>query len=203
MLAYRSIFIVNLTRRNQVFRQFGTIIDNKRYLATKNDDKQHGQLIYTGLLTSSLKRAKFLSLSSSVFGLAILPSLYNSIKSSSLMLKIMSFSMASIFIFITPILFQYVARKYVTKMYYDYETKQFTAYLFNFFLMPYKIHFNLNDVFIPQTPLGPFTTMKIKSKNRPLFINLESIQDKELLYKMYGYDKPLEQEKQQDANDDD
>jgi hypothetical protein len=44
--------------------------------------------------------------------------------------------------------------------------------------------------------------MKIKSKNRPLFINLESIKDKELLYKMYGYDKPLEHEKQ-DANDDD
>ena len=71
------------------------------------------------------------------------------LSTSTLFAKLFVFGTTSFFIFITPILSQVLTRRYVSRMYYNYDEKRFTAILFNFFLFEYKLEFSIDDVYMP------------------------------------------------------
>ena len=142
-------------------------------------------------MTWQLKSAKILSLSSSVLGLGLLPFLAETLSASSMFAKAFVLGTSAFFIFLTPIFSQLLTRRYVSRLYYNYEEEKFTAILFNFFLFEYKLEFTMKDVYVPDIP-GMFSTVKIKNKDRNLFIELNQIIDASLTQKIYGYDKPLD-----------
>jgi transmembrane protein 70 len=158
------------------------------------EGKYNGKLVYVGGLTSQLKFAKALSLSSSFFGIALLPFLTDTLSASGLFAKIFVFGTSGFFIFVTPLFSQFLGRRYVSRLFYNYEEKRFTAILLSFFMREYKLEFKLEDVFVPDMP-GPFTTVELKASKRGLFIDLNQIDDLELTKKIYGFDKPIDFER--------
>lgn len=184
-------------------REFKNIYEIKESLRQKylaEEKKYNGKLVYVGSLTHQLKAAKILSLSSSLLGILMLPFLTNTLASSALFAKIFVFGTSGFFILVTPILSQVLTRKYVSRMYYNYEEKKFTAILFNFWLFEYKLEFDLNDAFMPEIP-GLFTTLKLKSNGRNLFVDLNQISDLSLTEKILGYDKDFNIEKYKTKKD--
>lgn len=157
----------------------------------EEEAKHNGKLVYVGQLTRQLKSAKILSLTSSVFGICLMPFLTETLSDSGLFAKLFVFGTSAFFIFVTPLFSQLLTRRYVSRLYYNYEEKKFKAILFNFFLFEYKLEFALDDIFVPDIP-GPFSTVRLKSHNRNLFVDLNQISDLELTQKILGYDKPLD-----------
>ncbi|CAF1129879.1 unnamed protein product [Brachionus calyciflorus] len=164
----------------------------KKYL--EEEKKYNGKLVYVGSLTRQLKSAKFLSLSSSLFGVMLMPFLTDTLSASSLFAQIFVFGTTGFFIFVTPMFSQFLGRRYVTRMYYNYEEKKCTAIMLSFFMYEYKLEF----------PLSPFSTVKLKNKDqRSLFVDLQQVHDVQLVEKIYGYDKPFDFKKYSDKDNDD
>ena len=130
------------------------------------EQKFNGKLIYVGSLTSQLKTAKLLSLSSSFLGLALLPFINDTLSSSGLFAKLFVFGTSGFFIFVTPLFSQFLGSRYVSRLFYNYDEKKFTAILFSFFMHEYKLEFELNDVYVPDMP-GPFSTVQLRTSNFP------------------------------------
>lgn len=86
-------------------------------------------------------------------------------------------------------------------MYYNYEEKKFKAILFNFFLFEYKLEFDMNDVHVPDIP-GIFSSLKVKSSKRNLFVDLNQVEDVKVVEKLLGYDKPFDINKYTDEKAD-
>ena len=83
-------------------------------------------------------------------------------------------------------------------MYYSAEEQKFKAILFNFFLREYVLEFELSDVYMPDIP-GAFSTLKLRSSGRSLFVDLNQIEDVKLVEKILGYDKPFDIRKYADG----
>jgi transmembrane protein 70 len=170
----------------------------KKYL--NQEAKYNGKLIYIGSLTTQLMATKFLSLSSSVLGICLTPFLMTTMTEQSMLSKMFVYATCGFFIFVTPAVFQMLTRKYVSRLYYNYETKTFTAVMFNFFMIEYSMTFKLRDLYVPDVP-GVFTTMIAKktsqnaSKSRGLFVDYNLISDIDLVKRILGYDKPIDIEK--------
>ena len=165
-------------------------------------EKLYGKLVYKSTLQKQLFMAKTLSLSSSAIGIGMLPFLASALKEASLLANILVFGTSLFFILATPVLFQYVTRRHINRMHYNSETDTFTVYLYNFFLREYNLQFKTSDIVIPDVP-GVFTSFQIKNLNRHLFINFDEINDRSLIVKMLGYDKPLQVNKSKEDDDDD
>jgi len=183
------------------------IPESKMKQYKQEESKYNGKLIYVGGLTSQLKFAKGLSLSSSFLGIALLPFLTDTLSTSGLFAKVFVFGTSGFFIFVTPLFSQFLGRRYVSRLFYNYEEKKFTAILLSFFMREYKLEFSLTDVIVPDLP-GPFTTVEIairenseKTSKRGLFIDLDQIKDLEITKKIYGFDKPFDFEKFNRKND--
>lgn len=171
----------------------------KKYL--EEETKYNGKLIYVGQLTKQLKTAKFLSLSSSLLGIMLMPFLSDSLSTSSIFAQFFVFGTTGFFIFVTPMFSQFLGRRYVSRLYFNYEEKKFKAILLSFFMTEYKLEFSLDDVFVPDIP-GPFSTVKLKQSKRNLFIDLHQMEDVELVQKIYGYDKPFDFKKYTEKEED-
>lgn len=161
----------------------------KQYKA--EESKYNGKLVYVGSLTRQLKSAKIISLSSSILGLATLPLLVDNLSTSGLAAQIMVYGTASFFIFVTPLISVLFTKRYVSRMYYNYDEQVFKAVLFNFFLLEYSIDIKLKDLYVPEMP-GAFSTLKTKSTNKSLFVNLDHVTDVQLVEKILGYDQPFD-----------
>lgn len=157
----------------------------------KEESKHNAKLMYVGGLTNQLKMAKILSLSSSVMGIGLLPFLSNTLSASTFFAQAFVYGTTGFFIFATPLLSQYLTRRYVSRMYYNEEEQKFKAVLFNFFLREYVLEFELKDVYVPDIP-GAFSTLKLRTNNRSLFVDLNQIDDTRLVEKIMGYDKPFD-----------
>lgn len=131
-----------------------------------------------------------------------MPFLTDSLSASSVFAQIFVFGTTGFFIFVTPLFSQFLGRRYVSRLYYNYEEKKFKAVLFSFLMYEYKLEFALSDVIVPDLP-GPFSTVKVKSQDRNLFIDLHQINDVDLIQKIFGYDKPFDIKKYTESKDDD
>lgn len=198
-LSWHQSFRCYSNEKEDLVEQFQNVNEKKLRKYIAQEKELNAKLIYAGTLTSQLIGAKFLSLSSSVLGICLTPVLMQTLTEQSLLSKLFVYSTCGFFILVTPLAFQILTRKYVSRLYYNYESQTFTAFLFNFVLMEYKLTFKLSDLIVPEMP-GLFTTMIAKrtsdgGKERKLFIDYNLISDVELTKKILGYDKPIDFEK--------
>lgn len=111
-----------------------------RHYSKKLNEDNKLERIYYGPLTPQIKAVKIFSLSSSAAGLVAQPIILreaSTIGSTSLLIAICS--VVGFFTFVTPLLLHIITKKYVTEVYYNPETKSYTAVTLNFFLVPKKV----------------------------------------------------------------
>lgn len=148
-----------------------------------------GSLFISNYLSSTLVYCTLTNLS--VMGIGLLPFLSKTLSTSTFFAQAFVYGTTGFFIFATPLLSQYLTRRYVSRMYYNEEEQKFKAVLFNFFLREYVLEFELKDVYVPDIP-GAFSTVRLRTSNRSLFVDLNQIDDVRLVEKIMGYDKPFD-----------
>lgn len=187
----------------------GLTADGRRIGQTddRGDARQDmlGKLVYIGKLDKPFKAAKSLSLASSLGGAICYPVMLPKIlQESSIYVAIGYTIVSATFILLSPSLIQMICKRYLTSLYYQEQTGQFTGFYKNFFMMERQIRFRAEDVQVPPIT-GMFTSMLINEK--PFFLNHDDFYDKDVLKKMLGYDKDFDFSKYtkdiQTNNDDD
>ena len=149
-----------------------------------------GKLVYVGKLDKPFRAAKSLSLASSLGGAIMYPVMLPKIlEDASIFVAIGYTIISATFVLLTPSLIQMICKRYLTSLYYQESTQQFTGFYKNFFMMEKQIKFRVEDVEVPPIT-GMFTSMLIKKQ--PFFINHEDFIDKPVLMKMLGYDKEFD-----------
>lgn len=153
-------------------------------------EKTLGKLVYIGKLDKPFRAAKSLSLASSIGGAICYPVMLPRIlEETSIFLAIGYTIISATFVLLTPSLIQLICKRYLTSLYYDEQSGQFTGFYKNFFMMKRQIRFRPEDVEVPPVT-GIFTSMLIKKQ--PFFINHDDFDDKPILMKMLGYDKEFD-----------
>jgi len=160
----------------------------KRYASNMNGvDK--GSLVYQGAQSKIFKHLKRFSLTTSFIGMCAQPYLLYQCADMSLVLAVPLFSLISVFVFGNPILIHWIAKKYILRLYYNVDTKVFTAHILTFFGFEQTLTFTAADVFVPDVP-GPFSMFNIKGQ--PMFANEADFTSIQVYKQMMGYDKPLD-----------
>lgn len=149
-----------------------------------------GKLVYTGKLDKPFRAAKSLSLASSLGGAICYPIMLPKIlHETSIFVAIGYTIISATFVVLTPSLIQMICKRYLTSLYYNEKTEEFTGFYKNVFMMQRQIKFRSEDVEVPPIT-GMFTSMLIKQK--PFFLNHDDFADKPILMKMLGYDKEFD-----------
>lgn len=148
-------------------------------------------LIYEGPLASRIRLAKLFSLSSSMIGLSLQPILYQKTiaAGTGLAVTIGGAVFLGFFTFVTPVLLHLVSKKYVSHLFYNPRTEEFTACTYNLFLFPVLTNFKAHEVTRPELPTM-FASFFVRGK--PLFADPDNFTSIELYKKMMGFDKPLD-----------
>ena len=156
----------------------------KKKLPLKVPEK--GELIYVGSFSLKAKAIKIFSFSTSAIGLCLIPNalVQFAVEGHSLLAQIAVGSGLSCFIILQPILLHVLIKRYVTWIYYNEETNQFTASTYNFLGRSIDHVFTQNDV--EYYTHGLLSSIKIRGK--PLAIDAEGFFDKEMYIKMMRYD---------------
>lgn len=150
-----------------------------------------GRVVYDGLISPFLRNVKFLSITTSGLTLILQPYMIPSVLSvsASTLQYAAYFSFISIFVFITPLMIHLVGRKYVIRLYFNNQTKEFCAITYNILGMKRELSFTAEDVNVPDIP-GMFTSVIVKHK--PLFMDSRMFTDTEAYAHLMGYDKPID-----------
>ncbi|XP_005095003.1 transmembrane protein 70 homolog, mitochondrial [Aplysia californica] len=154
--------------------------------AVKDD---RGYLVYQGRVGHLFKALKIFSLTTSGIGLGIQPYLIMTYQDMPLSAAIPFFGAVNGFIFMNPILIHFVAKKYVSELYFNPETKVFTAMLFTFFARRVPFTFTAADVEVPDVP-GVFSMFT--AKGRPLFAHEGDFTSLQVYKHLMGFDRPLD-----------
>jgi hypothetical protein len=117
-----------------------TAVKNLSSTAARNDaasgnSSTQEERIYTGGLTSQIKALKIFSLTTSAIGLGVQPLVLTQFLAkygSGATIGI--FSALAFFTAVTPIMIHYIAKKYITELYYDKSTQTYKAITFSFLL---------------------------------------------------------------------
>lgn len=150
-----------------------------------------GQVVYNGLISRLLRNVKFFSITTSGLTVILQPIMISNVLSVSAttLQYVAYFSFVAIFVFITPLMIHLVGRKYVTKLYFNDQTKQFCAVTYNILGLKRELSFTAEDVDVPDIP-GLFTSVIVKRK--PLFMDSRLFTDTEAYAHLMGYDKPID-----------
>ena len=103
--------------------------------ASGGSSTQDEEMIYTGGLTSQIKVLKLFSLTTSAIGLGVQPLVFTKF-----LVKYGSgatvgiFSALAFFTAVTPIMIHYIAKKYITELYYNNSTQTYKAITYSFLL---------------------------------------------------------------------
>ena len=145
-----------------------------------------GELIYVGSMAVQAKAIKIFSFSTSAIALCFIPNalVKFAAQGHSLLAQIAVGSGLTCFIILQPILIHLLIKRYVTWIYYNEETNQFTASTYNFLGRSIDHVFTPNDV--EYYTHGLLSSIKIRGK--PLVIDSEGFFDKEMYIKMMRYD---------------
>ncbi|KAI8759270.1 transmembrane protein 70 mitochondrial [Biomphalaria glabrata] len=161
-----------------------------QYFSSSSVEKEDlGELVYQGRIGSMFRALKIFSLSTSAIGLCLQPYLLMTYQDTPLKLAIPMFAVLNVFVFVNPILIHFIAKKYVLEMYFNTQTKVFTAILLTFFARKEKISFTADDVDCPDVPnmFAMFT-----AKGRPLFAHEADFTSLEVYKHLMGFDVPLD-----------
>lgn len=95
----------------------------------------------------------------------------------------------SLFFLSTPFMLHWITKRYVLELYFDDETKIFSAKTYNIINQVKEIKFKAEDVTVPDLP-GMLSSFLVNGK--PLFVDAGMIQDPDVYSHMMGYDKPFD-----------
>jgi len=151
-------------------------------------DPKKGVLIYAGNFTKYISRIKLVGFTTSALAVAVQPYVV-SVAQEDMLLKAGALGTISTLVFCTPALVHIVAKKYITDIYFNDETKTFTLARKSFFLRRIEEEFKADDVKLPFVG-GAFVNHIIKGKK--YFIDITSFRSKDIYKHMVGYDKPFE-----------
>lgn len=137
-------------------------VDQRRrcFSAVKPSDTDLGQLIYTGHKNKQVYIVKYFSLSTSLIGILLQPYVLSEAAASSPLVKFSIVAFTSFFVFATPCLLHFLAKRYVMKMHYNEKTNVFTATKLNFFARPRYFTFTPDD--IAETTVDPLSSFQAK-----------------------------------------
>jgi len=170
----------------QRYEQPSVNLFQRRYAST---DVDKGSLVYQGGQSRLFKGLKRFSLTTSAIGACAQPYLLYQCADMSLLLAVPLFSLISLFVVGNPLLIHWIAKKYILSLYYNVDTKVFTAKILSFFAFEQTLTFTAADVEVPDIP-SPFTMFKVKG--RPLFADEADFTSIEVYKHMMGFDKPLD-----------
>lgn len=166
------------------------------------DESKFGKLVYMGSISSKVYASKLISLSSTAIGIGIQPGLmkYMAENSFPLPVQVVLETFCGFFVFITPFLLHFVARRYIMRLYFDPETKIFTAVSLRFMPVKKFTKFTREDVEVPPIP-GMFTSITVRQgqKKQPFFINPPEFIDNEAYKILMSYDLPMDILRNDDA----
>ncbi|GIY82482.1 transmembrane protein 70 homolog, mitochondrial [Caerostris darwini] len=180
-----------LKNRNILFLKHNHIkhlIPRSYFVHSSNEKTSQPVLVYEGMLKSRIKKVKLLSLTSSMLGFAMLPIIVRDLSQISIALSCGAVVVSSFFLS-TPLLLDWVTRRYVTRLRYDPGSDVFTATTFDLLCRERELQFGAADVSVPDVP-GLLTSVLVKG--RPLFVDGDRVQDPDAYSVMMGYDKPLD-----------
>jgi len=149
---------------------------------------EKGTLMYAGKLSQAIKGLKLFSLSTSFLAVVSQPLILAS-ATDDFKFKAGLLGTFSVMVMSTPVMVQYVTKKYVTDVYYNSDSKIFTLAYRSLFLRRKEFQYEAKDVKVPLLG-GMFTTHMIKG--RPFFIELSEFRSKQVYIHMVGYDKPMD-----------
>jgi transmembrane protein 70 len=152
-----------------------------------------GDLVYIGTMARLVRFVKIFSISTSLMGISVQPLIYNQVADLHWALALMVGSVASFFVFVTPVLLHIITKRYVTRMYWDSETNKFSATTYSLFLRELEHNFIAEQVVVPSTP-GIFTTILVNGGKTPLFLDPSLFVDKRALIHLLRYNEPLDWE---------
>lgn len=175
-------------------------------LCKNTENLKNSWKILLGSLTPNIKSVKVFSLSTSIAGLVAQPILYEKAaqlgSSTPVIVGICGF--VGFFTFVTPFLIHLITKKYCTELYFDPATSEYTATIFNFFLVKKQIKFKVEDVHVPEVP-GMFTSFIVNHKGSnptSLFVDPKLFDDPYHYVKIMGFDKPMDFKLNLPAEDD-
>lgn len=103
--------------------------------AAKDDSSSQEERIYSGGLTSQIKALKVFSISTSVIGLGVQPLVWTQfLEKYGSGATFATFTMLGFFTAVTPLMIHYIAKKYVTELYFNKKTQTYKAITFSFLL---------------------------------------------------------------------
>lgn len=161
--------------------------------AVPPDEATFGNLVYVGSISRQIYASKLISFTSSVGGIAIQPVLLREMENLPIFAQIVVESFCGFFVFLTPFLLHFVARRYVLRLYYDPTTNLFTTVSLRFLPRKKFVHFSRDDVSVPPVP-GMFTSIVVQQgdKGLPFFINPPEFLDNDAYKILMGYDLPMD-----------
>lgn len=167
-----------------------TAVCCKRMSTTTHSSTSQPDLqVYSGPLTRMVKTVKVFSITTSAICVAIQPLLISKTVPYGSILTAVIGGVIGLYAVLTPVVLHWVAKRYVTQLDFDPQSKTFTATTLSLFLRKKKLKFVAEDVVIPEVP-GPLTSFVVKKK--PLLIDPNYFTDHSAYAHLMGYDKPLD-----------
>ena len=158
-----------------------------------NPENTLGRVIYTAPepMVRLIKMIKRLSLSTTFISAGVQPFLYPKLIATGSTFTLGFATVTCAGIFLSPLILNWFTRRYVTQLYYNDKSQQFTAQRLNIINRPVTLSYKASEVQIPES-LGVFTTYTVGSKRKPLFIDPNLVLDFDVYKKMLGFDKPID-----------
>lgn len=114
----------------------------KREYSTQTAGKtDKNEVIYSGFLTKNIQRIKIFSLTTSVVGLSVQPLVYTQAIAAGTAnsLTLPAFAMIGVFAVVTPLLLNFVTKRYIISVEYKSKEDKYVATVFNFFAMKKQV----------------------------------------------------------------
>jgi len=168
-----------------------------RFCSTQSKDKDGERnsedsliTVYRGSINTQVKFVKGFSLTSSAIALSIQPMFFDKIiLDQPIVVGAVVGGGCLAFILGTPLLLNFITKRYVTELKFDKVSKTFQAETYTLFLRR-KLHtFKVQDVKVPDLP-GPLTSILVN--NKPLLMDVNLFTDADAYEHLMGFDKPLD-----------
>lgn len=162
----------------------------RSHFTNKDEKSKDLELIYTGVLNKKLFWVKFVSLTSSVVGLCMLPmGFMKCLENNNNIAAFGILTLMAVFTFGTPIFLHFITRSYALHIYYNKNKDNYIVERFTFFLRTNQIEFTSADVVTP-TIDRMFASVLIKKQ--PVFMDYKRFSNFDHYYNIMGFDKPLD-----------
>lgn len=148
-------------------------------------DPKKGKLVYYGPFSSKVRGVKMLSVSSSLTGMSLFPFLVMRAEKLPPFLQGLCGLVAGFFIFLQPVIIHWLVYRYVIALYYDSQTKTFTATTVTFIGTKRDMKFTKDDIEKIEVPT---LFERVRVKGQPLYMENDFFLDLEAFRIVMNYD---------------